>query len=86
MAEDASNDTFTCARCRRTFPRDHDHDAIAEYERNFSVPFDPENVAVLCDDCFTVFDRNMENSNLKKEDGTYEVPEDIESITKRWPY
>jgi hypothetical protein len=45
--------TYTCVGCGKEFVSDWSDEKVqAEYEANFGLPFDPQNVAVLCDECY----------------------------------
>jgi hypothetical protein len=51
-------DTFTCARCKRTFDKERsDEEALAETHKVFGSLADQGPMSVLCDDCYQAFMR-----------------------------
>lgn len=45
--------SYTCSACGKTFTKDRpDAEAKAEFEKRWGIPFNPQEVDVVCDDCF----------------------------------
>jgi hypothetical protein len=45
--------TYTCAMCHGAFEGDRSQEEkVAEYERLFGRPFDPDEVASVCHECW----------------------------------
>lgn len=48
--------TFICDACGKTcIPHMTEEESIAEYKKNFSKPFNKDEVSAICDDCYNKF-------------------------------
>lgn len=53
LADNRDGDTFLCAQCGGTFPKGwSDDEAIAEATDNGFDLADPDDLVVVCDDCY----------------------------------